>query len=107
MAIALAASTVPGNSMMPGATPRSSSPAASTPRAASKTTSSPNRRFSQAAGAAAAPKQITGVAASRDRAADERCSWVCRSGNSGGRLLTAVRRLNPAAVTATTSRMVW
>ncbi|HME67409.1 MAG TPA: hypothetical protein VKG61_21155, partial [Streptosporangiaceae bacterium] len=39
--------------------------------------------------------------------ADERCNWVCRSGNSGGRLAIAVRRLNPAAVTAMTSSMVW
>jgi len=107
MAIALAASTVPGNSMMPGSAPRSSSPAVSTPRAASRTTSSPKRRFSQAAKAAAAPKQITGVAASSDSPADERCSRTCRSGNSGGRLLIAVRRLNAAAVTATTSSTVW
>ena len=107
MAMALAASAVPGNSMMLGAAPRSSNPAVSTPRAASRTTSSPKCRFSQAAKAAAAPKQITGVAASSDRAADERCSCACRSGNSGGRLVTAARRLNPAAVTATTSSVVW
>ena len=107
MAMALAASAVPGNSRTPGATPRSSSPAVSTPRATSRTTSSPKRRFSQAAKAAAAPKQITGVAASSDKAADDRCSRACRSGNSGGTLLTAVRRLNPAAVTATTSSVFW
>jgi hypothetical protein len=107
MAIALAASTVPGNSITPGATPRNASPAVSTTRATSRTTSSPKRRFSQAANAAAAPKQITGVAASSDRAVADRCSRVCRSGNSGGRLLTAVRRLNPAAVTATTSSAFW
>ena len=107
MAIALAARIVPGNSMMPGATPRSSSPAVSTPRATSRMTSSPKRRFSQAAKAAAAPKQITGVAASSDSSADERCNCACRSGNSGGRLAIAVRRLNPAAVTAMTSSMVW
>ena len=107
MAIAHAASAVPGNSMTSGAAPRSSSPAASTARATSRTTSSPKRRFSQAAKAAATPKQITGVAASSDRAAADRCSRACRSGNSGGRLVMAARRLNPAAVTATTSSIVW
>src|SRR6202034_4026821 len=103
IAIALAASAVPGNSKIAGSAPRSSSPAVSTPSAASRIASSPKRRFSQAAKAETTPKQITGVAASSDSPAEDRCSRVCRSGNSGGRLVMAVRRLNPAAATATTS----
>ena len=104
--MALAASAVPGNSMAPGATPRSSRPAVSRISATSRIISSPYRRFSQAAKAETTPKQITGVAASRDSVADDRCSWVCRSGKSGGRLVIAVRRLKPAAATATTSSVI-
>ncbi len=102
-AIELAASTVPGNSRAPGAAPRSSRPAVSRISAASRITSSPYRRFSQAAKADTTPKQITGVAASSDSVADDRCSRSCRSGKTGGRLVIAVRRLSPAAATATTS----
>src|ERR1035438_6108038 len=107
MAIALAASAVPGNSRTAGAAPRSSKPAVSTPRATSRIGSSPKRRCSQAAKAETTPKQITGVAASTDSAADDRCSRVPRSGKIGGRLVIAVRRLNPAAATATTSSVIW
>lgn len=106
MPIALAARIVPENSRAPGHRPRSSRPPASTPRAASKVISSPNRLFSQAANAEATPKQITGVAASSDSVADDRCSREARSGNSGGRLVIAVRRFSPAAATATTSSAV-
>ena len=106
MAIALAARIVPGKSMALGAAPRSSNPPVSTIRANSRIVSSPNRRFSQAANADTTPKQITGVAASSDSVADDRCSRVCRSGNSGGRLVMAVRRFRPAAATATTSRVI-
>ena len=101
-AMALAASAVPGNSMIPGAAPRSSRPAVSRISATSRIASSPYLRFSQAAKAETTPKQITGVAASSDSAAGDRCSWICRSGKSGGRLVIAVRRLKPAAATATT-----
>ena len=107
MAIALAARAVPGNSMMFGAAPLSSKPAVSTPRATSRIGSSPKRRFSQAAKAETTPKQITGVAASSDSVAEDRCSRVPRIGKSGGRLVIAVRRLNPAAATATTSSVIW
>ena len=103
IAIALAASAVPGNSRIPGTAARNSSPAVSTPRATSRIASSPKRRFSHAAKAETTPKQMTGVAASSDSAADDMCSRVPRSGNRGGRLAIAVRRLNPAAATATTS----
>ena len=105
-AIALAASAVPGNSMISGAAPRSSRPAVSRTSATSRIASSPYRRFSQAAKAETTPKQITGVAARSDSPADDRCSWACRSGKSGGRLVIAVRRLNPAAATATTSSVI-
>jgi len=107
MAIALAASAVPGNSRTPGAAPRNSSPAVSTPSATSSIGSSPKRRFSQAANADTTPKQITGVAARSDTVAEDRCSRVSRSGKSGGRLVIAVRKLNPAAATATTSSVIW
>ena len=52
------------------------------------------------------PKQITGVAASRDSVADDRCRLVCSSGKIGGRLVIAVRRFSPAAATATTSSAI-
>jgi len=106
MAIAAAASAVPGNSMAPGATPRRTSPAASTPKATSRTRSSPWRRLSQAAKAEAMPKNSTGVAPSSDNSAVDRCSRDARSGNSGGRLAIAIRRLNPAAAMATMSNAV-
>ena len=60
----------------------------------------------QAAKAETTPKQTTGVAASSDSVADDRCSWSWRSGKSGGRLVIAVRRLSPAAATATTSSAI-
>ena len=101
IAIELAASTVPGNSMADGARPRRASPAASTASAISRTGSSPKRRLNQAAKAETTPKQRTGVAASSDSAAGDRCSWDARSGNSGGTLVIAVRRFSPAAATAT------
>ena len=107
MAIALAASAVPGNSRVDGAIPRSSRPAVSTARAASRARSSPQRRFSRGAKAETTPKQITGVVASSDSAAEDRCSRVPRSGNSGGRLVIAARRFSPAAATATMSSVVW
>ena len=102
----LAASMVPGNSMADGARPRSSSPAASTASAISRTGSSPKRRLIQAAKAETTPKHSTGVAASNDSAAGDRCSWDARSGNSGGTLAIAVRRFSPAAATATTRSAV-
>jgi len=104
--MALAASAVPGNSMALGSRPRSSRPAVSRISATSRFISSPYRRFSHAAKAETTPKQITGVAASRDSVADDRCSVVCMSGKSGGTLVIAVRRLNPAAATATTSSAI-
>src|SRR5579875_2486549 len=106
IAIELAASTVPGNSIAAGTAPRSASPAVSTASATSRVRSSPNRRFSHAAIPETTPKQITGVAASSDKVADDRCSRAARSGNSGGRLVIAVRRFSPAADTATTSSAV-
>ena len=92
--------------MMFGAAPLSSKPAVSTPRATSRIGSSPKRRFSQAAKAETTPKQITGVAARSDSAAEDRCNRVPRTGKSGGRLVIAARRLNPAAATATTSSVI-
>ncbi len=106
-AIALAASAVPGNSMIDGDTPRSSSPAVSKISATSRTRSSPQRLLIQAAKAETTPKQITGVVASSESTAEDRCSRADRSGNSGGRLVIAVRRFSPAATTATTSSVVW
>ena len=72
-AIAEAARTVPGNSIAPGAAPRSSSPAASAMSAASSTRSSPSHLLSFAANPETTPKQMTGVAASREIAAADRC----------------------------------
>src|SRR5260370_223742 len=69
-------------------------------------TPTPEGRFDRGEKAETTPKQITGGAASSDRLADDRCSGVCRSGNSGGRLVIAVRRLSPAAATATTSSVI-
>jgi len=79
-AIALDASTVPGNSIAPGHSPRSSSPQVSTAAAASRTRSSPSRLLSHAANAETTPKQITGVAASSDTVAVESPSWDWSSG---------------------------
>ena len=79
-AMAAAASTVPGNSSAPGAAARSTSPAASATRAASRARSSPIRRASGAANPDTIPKQMTGVAASTDTTADDRCRRSCNSG---------------------------
>ncbi len=71
-AIAALASTVPGNSIAPGAAPRSTSPAASAMSAASSTRSSPSRLLSDAAKPETTPKQMTGVAASTEIVAADR-----------------------------------
>ena len=101
--MAAPASAVPGNSSTPGATPRRISPAASRPTAPPSTRSSPNRRLSGAATPENTPKASTGSAASADTAAGARCRRVDSSGNSGGRLVIAARRLNAIARTPATS----
>ena len=103
MAIAAAASTVPGNSSAPGAAPRSSRPAVSAAMAASSTRSSPSRLLSHAAKAEKTAKQRTGVAASTEIVAVDSPSPSWSSGNTGGRLVIAPRRLNPSAATPITS----
>ena len=102
-AIAAAASTVPGNSSVPGAAPRSTSPAASAMSAAISTRSSPSHLLSDAAKPETTPKQMTGVAASTEIAAADRCRLPASSGKTGGRLVIAPRRLNPSAATPTIS----
>ena len=103
-AMAAAASAVPGNSSTPGATPRRIRPAASRPTAPPSTCSSPNRRLSGAATPENTPKASTGSEASTDTSTGARCSRADSSGNSGGRLVIAARRLNAIAMTPATSR---
>ena len=78
----------------------------STVSAISRLRSSPQRRLIQGAKAETAPKQSTGVVASSDSVAGDMSSRAASSGNSGGRLVIAVRRLKPAAATATTSSVI-
>ncbi len=103
-AMAAAASAVPGNSSTPGAAPRSSRPAASTASAPPSTRSSPNRRLSGAATPENTPNASTGRDARTEMAAGDRCRRADSSGNSGGRLVMAARRLNAIARTPATSR---
>ncbi len=103
-AMAPQATMVPGNSIVPGSAPRSSRPADSRASAPNSTCSSPSRRLSPAARPETAPKHSTGVAARIVTVADDRCSWLCSSGKTGGRLVMAARRLNPSAMIDTTSR---
>ena len=97
------ASTVPGNSIDPGAAPRSSRPAASSSSAASSTRSSPNPRLSGAATPENSPKQSTGTAASTAIDAEDRCSAADSSGKTGGRLVIAARRLIASTMMPTVS----
>ena len=92
-AMALPAITVPGSSRADGAAPRTSSPAASRTRATPSTRSSPNARLSGAAIPENRPKHSTGMAASTDWLAADRCSAPCSSGKIGGRLVIAARML--------------
>ena len=102
--MAAPASAVPGNSSTPGATPRRISPAASRPTAPPSTRSSPNRRLSGAATPENTPKASTGNDARTEIPAGGRCRRPDSSGNSGGRLVIAARRLNAIASTPATSR---
>src|SRR5580692_6725030 len=97
---------VPGNSRRPGTAPRSSSPAASSTSAAPSTRSSPNRRLSGAATPEHTPKASTGSAASADSAALDRCRLSASSGNSGGRLVMAARKLKASATMPRTNTAV-
>jgi hypothetical protein len=103
MAIEPRARTEPGNSSAPGHAPRNSSPAEQPISAPNSTRSSPNRRLSEAATPENAPKHSTGVAASQVMVAEDRCSLSCSSGNTGGKLVMAARRLNASAAIETTS----
>ncbi len=98
-AIAPPATTVPGNSSAAGLTLRSSKPAASRTTAMPRTRSSPNRRLSGAPAPEKTPKHSTGIAASSDRVAADRCSADSSSGKIGGRLVTAARMLMPSKIT--------
>ena len=71
--------------------------------AANSIRSSPSRRASAAAKPETTPKQMTGVAARTETVAVERCRVDSSSGKIGGRLVIAVRRLKPSAITPTTS----
>lgn len=102
-AIALPASTVPGNSSVPGNAPRSSRPVDNTASATNRTRSSPAFLLSQAPAPETIPKHSTGMDASAAMANDDRPSSCCNSGKTGETLVIAPRRLNPIAVIETTS----
>jgi hypothetical protein len=103
MAIEPSARIEPGKSRTPGNAPRNSSPAEQPISAPNSTRSSPNRRLSEAAMPENAPKHSTGVAASQVMVSEDRCSLSCSSGNTGGKLVMAARRLKASAAIATTS----
>ena len=102
-AIAPLARIVPGNSRAPGATARAMRPIVRAMIAPSRTRSSPARLARMAAKPETTPKQMTGVAASMEIVALDRPRLVWSSGKTGGRLVIAVRRLNPRASTPITS----
>ena len=103
MAIAPQATMVPGNSIVPGSAPRSSSPADTRMSAPNSTRSSPSRRLSHAASPETAPKHRTGVAASTVTVAGDSPSRCSSSGKIGGKLVMAALRLNASAVIEMTS----
>ena len=89
--------------MVPGQAPRASRPTASSSREAISTRSSPNRRDSGAATNENTAKHSTGVAASSATVSDDRCSTEASSGNTGGRLVIAARRLTARTRMPTTN----
>ena len=103
IAMAAAARAVAGSSARWGKPPRSARDTASTISAASSACSSPNRRLSLAASPENTPKHTTGIVASAVTVADDSPSLEASSGNTGGRLVMAGRRLNARATIPATS----
>ena len=94
---------VPGKSSALGATPRATRPMVRAMIAPCRTRSSPARLARRAAKPETTPKQMTGVAARMEIVALDRPRLDWSSGKTAGRLVIAVRRLNPRASTPTTS----